>query len=70
MSAERISLETEQCWLEAEMTERLHKLRAVEGRGDPITEFRRERDLNEVIDQYSDLLRLMGGTAIDNSTAL
>lgn len=65
MSAEqRVSLEEEQSWLEAEMTERLGKLRAVQGREDPITEFRRERDLNETIDQYSDLLRMMGQAAI------
>lgn len=68
MSRERISLEEERCWLEAEMTERLYKLRAVEGKDDPITEFRRERDLNEVIDQYSDLLKMMGSAAILGST--
>lgn len=50
--------------LQAEMTERLYKLRQVEGKQDPITEFRRERDLNEAIDQYSDLLRMMGSAAI------
>lgn len=66
MSAEkqRISLEEEQSWLEMEMTERLQKLRAVQGNDDPITEFRRERDLNEVIDQYSDLLKMMGSAAV------
>lgn len=57
-------LEAERSWLEAEMTERLYKLRQVEGKNDPITEFRRERDLNEVIDQYSDLMRMIGGAAI------
>jgi hypothetical protein len=64
MSAERISREEEQCWLELEMTERLSRLRAVQGNDDPITEFRRERDLNEAIDMYSDLLKTMGSTAI------
>lgn len=64
MSAERIGIETEMAWLEAEMTERLYKLRQVEGKNDPITEFRRERDLNEAIDQYSDLMRMIGGAAI------
>lgn len=60
----QVTLEEEQCWLEAEMTERLYKLRAVQNNNDPITEFRRERDLNETIDQYSDLLRMMGQSAV------
>lgn len=64
MAAERIGLETEMAWLEAEMTERLYKLRQVEGKDDPITEFRRNRELNEAIDQYSDLLKMMGSAAI------
>lgn len=60
----QVTLEEEQCWLEAEMTERLYKLRAVQNNNDPITVFRRERDLNETIDQYSDLLRMMGQSAV------
>lgn len=57
-------LEAEKAWLEGEMTERLYRLRQVEGRNDPITEFRRERELNEAIDQYSDLLRMIGQAAV------
>lgn len=57
-------LEAERAWLEGEMTERLYRLRQVEGRDDPITEHRRERELNEAIDQYSDLLKMMGQAAV------
>lgn len=64
MKYEGDPLEAEKVWLEAEMTERLYRLRQVEGRDDPITEFRRERELNEAIDQYSDLLKMIGQAAV------
>lgn len=57
-------LEAEKAWLEGEMTERLYRLRQVEGHNDPITEHRRERELNEVIDQYSDLMKMIGQAAV------
>ena len=57
-------LAAEKSWLEGEMTERLYRLRQVEGRDDPITEHRRERELNEAIDQYSDLLKMIGQAAV------
>lgn len=63
MKPEHDPIEAERSWLEGEMTERLYRLRQVEGRNDPITEHRRERELNEAIDQYSDLLRMIGQAA-------
>jgi len=64
MRREADPLEAEKVWLEGEMTERLYRLRQVEGRDDPITEHRRERELNEAIDQYSDLLKMIGQAAV------
>ena len=60
MTDETKSVQMEQAWLEAEMLERVTALRAVDQADDPITYARRERSLNEAIDEYSDLLRMIG----------
>jgi hypothetical protein len=70
MSREQKEIEMERSWLENEMMERLARKKLIDPEGDPITYHRREVHMNEAIDEYADLLRMVGSTAIDNSPAV
>jgi len=70
MSREQKEIEMERSWLENEMMERLELKRKIDPEADPITYHRRERHMNEAIDEYGDLLRMIGSAslfAIDTS---
>ncbi len=64
MSREQKEIEMERAWLENEMMERLEQKRAIDPESDPITYHRRERHMNEAIDEYGDLLRMIGSASI------